>query len=106
MKESLERTWEGTGIEEFKDASIDAYVLLTKTSDNCIFSIFNSKSIYRHIDIVVESEDHTYRNHWSNYAYNGIKSKIKFVRLQNDIIHCFNCETISSFRIYVEFVKE
>lgn len=48
MKESLERTWEGTGIEEFKDASIDAYVLLTKTSDNCIFSIFNSKSIYRY----------------------------------------------------------
>ena len=106
MKESLERTWEGTGIEEFKDASIDAYVLLIGTFDGDILSIFNSRSVYRWIDIRVKSGDNEYRIYWSNYIRNISKSKIKFARLQSDIIHCFDCETIDSFKICVELIEE
>lgn len=106
MRKSLKRIWEGTGIEEFKDASIDAYILLIEEFEDDILSIFNSRSVYRYIDIRVKSGDHEYKIYWSNYMRNITKSKFKFACLQSDIIHCFDCETIDSFKICVDLFEE
>lgn len=102
MKKTIVRTWSGNGTDEFNKAGIKAWELLNKPIGKHNDSVFNSKHIFRYIDIEFKSGSRDYQIGWNNES-NDI---YKYASVKESIISKFNCKTIDSFLIYVELVKE
>lgn len=102
MKKTIVRTWSGNGTDEFDKAGIKAWSLLNKSIGKHNDSVFNSKYIFRYIDIEFKSGSRYYQIGWNNEA----NDRCKYTSVIDSIINKFDCKTIDSFLIYVELVKE